>query len=358
MPRSSTTPGVTGRGRSNLSYVGKRSGQALHVALAVALDVDELNRLLNDGGVWPHGHISTLESSRIGVDFGFSGAVCRIRVSTESGTHTLVAKYENSQQINASVSFYRHAGHLLVGDIPILYGQSDEVIVFEDVSPAIQGDDSQVSTRDQKGRLIELLARLHSATWLEMLGDAPKGLRQWSAQTWDEKRWRSRMNGAKHRYPKQMTPQLEHRLEMLHQEVPAAIEGLAGRPMAWTHRDVTFDNVLWRPDGSPVLLDWSNSAIGPPVTDLIPLLDVEIPGEPGWAISTYTTALVENGVTISEKAIEEWLRFDIRLFVRGIVGFAGLPGEPEQIRLADWRDRILDVSGSALAWVDGEQNLG
>jgi aminoglycoside phosphotransferase (APT) family kinase protein len=184
-----------------------------------------------------------------------------------------------------------------------------------------------------------------------MAGDAPKGLKQWSTKPWDEKHWHSRINGAKQRYPKQMTPELEHRLEMLQLEIPTAIDELAKRPMSWTHRDITLDNVLWRQDGSPVLLDWSSSAIGPPVTDLIPLLGVETPGEPEWAVSTFTAALVENGVTTGEKAIEEWLKLDTRLFVRGIVGFAGLPGEPEQLRLADWRDRILETASFSLAWI-------
>ena len=302
--------------------------------------------------MWPHGHISILETYRIGVDFGFSGAVYRIRVSTESGTHTLVAKYENPDQIETAVSLYRHAGHHLVGSIPILYGHSDEAMVFEDVAPAMQGDDSKLATRDQKHRLIVLLARFHAATWLETIGSAPGGLKQWSVRPWDEKRWESRINGAKQRYPEQMTLELEHRLVKLHQEIPTAIEELAGRPMSWTHRDMTMDNVLWRPDGSPVLLDWSNAAIGPPVTDLIPLLGVKTPGEPEWAIRAYNAALSDNGVTVANKVIEEWLKLDIRLLVRGIVGFSGLPGEPEQPRLADWRDRTLEAAKYSLAWID------
>jgi aminoglycoside phosphotransferase (APT) family kinase protein len=47
----------------------------------------------------------------------------------------------------------------------------------------------------------------------------------------------------------------------------------AARPAAWIQADTHLDNILWRLDGSAVILDWCNAAIGPPAVDRAGLLN-------------------------------------------------------------------------------------
>jgi aminoglycoside phosphotransferase (APT) family kinase protein len=96
----------------------------------------------------------------------------------------------------------------------------------------------------------------------------------------DAEQWRDRLTRAHSRFPDVLTPELVARLHALPEAVEAALARLRDGPTAWIHCDAHLDNVLWRSDGSAVVLDWCNAAIGPPAVDLAGLLNPGV--EPRW----------------------------------------------------------------------------
>jgi hypothetical protein len=299
-----------------------------------------LNAWLTD--TWPHGAVESVGSTRIGEDYGFGGHVYRLDVETATGSRSLVAKRETSDEVSRVVDAYRQMGEGLSRRVPALYGWADEVTLFELIDPATQGDGLDFEKR-QVETLIQLLADLHAATWSHQPGT-------WSTEHWDEARWQARLELAGERYPDLMTDRLRHRLVHLHEEMPAAISRMQNGPVALVHMDSGYDNTLWRPDGSLVLLDWSNSGPGPPTLDLAAHIT---DADPARVIDVYTSRLQENDLKVRPQEVVAGLQQSTRLFVRGMVGFAGRPGEPDKPRLRLFRDSALDVVRRSVEWIDG-----
>jgi Ser/Thr protein kinase RdoA (MazF antagonist) len=84
--------------------------------------------------------------------------------------------------------------------------------------------------------------------------------------------WEARVSAAAARFPQILTPSLVDRLHRLSRRVQPAIESLRRSDACWIHGDAHLDNVLFRPDGTAILLDWSGAAIGPAAVDLARLL--------------------------------------------------------------------------------------
>ena len=291
---------------------------------------------------WPHGPIESVGSTRIGEDYGFGGHVYRLDVETDNGPRSLVAKRETPDEVSRVVDAYRQMGEALSRRVPALYGWADEVTLFELIAPATQGDGLDFEPR-QVEPVIHLLADLHAATWSHVPG-------RWSTQHWDSTRWQARLDLAGERYPDLMTDRLRDRLVHLHEELPGAISRMQNGSVALVHMDSGYDNTLWRPDGSLVLLDWSNSGPGPPTLDLAAhITDTE----PARVIDVYTSRLLANDLNVRRQEVVAGLQQTTRLFVRGMVGFAGRAGEPDQPRLRRLRDSALDVVRRCLDWIDG-----
>ncbi|HEX6220046.1 MAG TPA: aminoglycoside phosphotransferase family protein, partial [Acidimicrobiia bacterium] len=193
--------------------------------------------------------------------------------------------------------------------------------------------------------LLQLLADLHANTWSSQA-------MPWAPEQWDDDRWQARLDVAGERYPELMSSGLRNRLMQLHEEMPDSIAALMDGPTALIHTDSGHDNTLWRPDGSVVLLDWSNARFGPPAIDLAAHLT---DAGPDRVISVYVDALHANGLTDASQEIVAELEHAVRIFVRGMVGFAGQPSEPSQPRLEKFRGRALDVVRTDLDWIDTER---
>jgi Ser/Thr protein kinase RdoA (MazF antagonist) len=74
------------------------------------------------------------------------------------------------------------------------------------------------------------------------------------------------------RVPEILTPSLVDRLQGLPRAAAVAIESLQRSDACWIHCDAHLDNVLFRSDGTAVLLDWSGAAIGPAAVDVAQVL--------------------------------------------------------------------------------------
>lgn len=304
------------------------------------MDPAELNGLLNSE--WTYGPImSVVDSERIGEDFGFGGKVTRLVVDTAAGSRSLIIKDETPDQVERVGAAYSLMGEALRANVPRFCGFSDTKTLFEDISPVTQGDGLDVR-REQVEAMVRLLARLHATT----RQNVDSG---WMPSQWSGEHWHDRLDRVAERYPELMDDELRTRLTILHDEIPHAIDVLRSAKRSLIHMDSGYDNTLWREDGSIVLLDWSNARIGPPAYDLASHL---LEWNPTSVLHTYRTALTEHGVDTDPVELRQQVAAGLRIVIRGMVGFAGLPDEPLQPRLLLFRDGVLPRVRQELAWLD------
>jgi aminoglycoside phosphotransferase (APT) family kinase protein len=319
-----------------------------------------LSGLLGESSSWPHGWVRVMSAERIGTDYGLSGHVHRVVAEAEhGGSLTFVVKRESAEAVERALLFQRQNGEILRGAIPECFaGASDRetgrgVLVFDDVAPAEQGDVLAGCTDEQAEALVRVLARVHGASWRSSDDSFPARLPRWDARPLGSEQWSDRLTRAGERFPGILTPTLSERLHDVPVRVARAVERLRAGPASWIHVDAHLDNVLWRRDGTAVLLDWSGAAIGPPAVDLARCLTegVDAGSQPERAaalLSTYVLELRTRGVDASIVGLRRMLADGLVLLLQSAVGWAGKQEDREPpSRLAALRENLLR---SVCAW--------
>jgi hypothetical protein len=327
--------------------------------LGDAVTVDDLNATLDDR--WEHGTVTGVSAERIGSEYGFSGTVHRLLVDTDTGRHHLVAKSEDAARIRRAGDFRSRYEHSLTGLIPRSYGwRIDDagetgLLLMEELIGCRQGDVLVAVRPAEATALIDVIARIHTATWMGQI--APHSdLIDWRhtplADVWDDERWESTLERACTRYPADFESDTLARLRRLHAGLPAAIDILGEEPVVFAHMDPHLDNTMWRADGTPILLDWSNATVAPPSYDLAQLvialaLERNGPLEPDMVFDAYGAG------SWTGEDLEAATRAGMRLFVRGMVGFVGKEDDravhPRLLRI---RDRAAADLSAILVWLD------
>jgi aminoglycoside phosphotransferase (APT) family kinase protein len=269
-----------------------------------ACSFEWLNGALESSADWHEGPIRVMRAKRIGETYGFSGRIHRVSVEAGSGrTVSLIVKEESAEAVERELLVRRHLGDSASSAIARCYaGTTDNVsgrgvLVLEDIAPAIQGDVLGGCTWKGAEAAVRALAQLHAATWMPGDDDYPPHLPRWPATPMDAERWRERLRRARHRFPDLLTAPVHARLRELPASVEASLAELSDTPVAWIHADAHLDNILWRLDGSAVLLDWCNATIGPPAVDVAICLSNGVPARWRQAlISAYAGELERSGV--------------------------------------------------------------
>jgi Ser/Thr protein kinase RdoA (MazF antagonist) len=191
-------------------------------------------------------------------------------------------------------------------------------------------------------------ARPGEPVWRRSLGIC----RRWATTTpadWDE-----RLARARGRYPEILGASVTGRLRDLPAHSDAARTRLVAGPASWIQYDAHLDNVLWRPDGRAVLLDWSDAVIGPPAVDLARCLTEGVDAgsrrhRTKPIVSGYVDELRRSGVDIALDEIWSALDDALTLLVQTAVVWAGRVEEaPPTGRTAELRANLLR---SACAWL-------
>ncbi len=279
--------------------------------------------------------------------FGLSSETSRLYVVTAAGrAATLVAKYDTAAKTEAEAAALEACGPLLAGSVPLIYGWSlldgdRGVVLLEDVAPATQGDEVEGCTAEQARALAEVVAGLHAAT------GGVEG-EPWVPDPWEPERWAARVGLATERYPEDLGPVREG-LDGLLDALASRLSALAGGPRCWVHREPHLDNVLWRPDGSPVLLDWATARVTHPAHDVAALLMSlafrrRSALEPAEVLASYPHRLDPDALVGALLAL-----------VRGMVGWLGLPDEPPMAgRWPSLRAGAAVAVAAALRWLDAQ----
>jgi hypothetical protein len=259
----------------------------------LVLDSVWLSRVLTSSPTWPYGVVEIVRTTRIGLEHGLSGRIHRVSAETERGDSiSLVVKQESAGAVERELLVRHELGERLRGLVPDCHcGMSDPatnrgVLVLEDVAPADQGDVLVGCPHERAEAVVRLLACVHGASWRSDSNAIPSRLPRWGARPLEQELWRSRLARAAERFPQVLARSITERLEPLPAQVARSLVRLWAGPVSWIHADAHLDNVLWRRDGSAVLLDWSNAAVGPPVLDLARFLGEGIDPESRSALIT------------------------------------------------------------------------
>jgi aminoglycoside phosphotransferase (APT) family kinase protein len=307
-------------------------------------------------------------ATRIGVDYGLSGRAFRVVADTERGPpFSFVVKKETADAVERALIFHRKNGTFLRSSIPECFaGGSDPetgrgFLILEDVTPAEQGDVLRGCTDAKAIAVVQVLARVHGTSWTSSNDAFPGTLPRWAARPFDPHRWTDRLTRAGKRFPLILTADLSARLHGLPEKVARAIEHLRSGPASWIHVDAHLDNVLWRPDGRAVLLDWCGAAIGPPSVDVARCLTEGLdagsrPQRAAALMSAYAQGLQSSGVSeIDVAGLWTALRHALLPLLQSAVGWAARPEDRAPSgRMAALRENLLR---SACAWVASTDDL-
>lgn len=239
-----------------------------------------MNKVAERSPEWRHGRVRVRSATRIGASFGLGGGeVYRVHADSEQvGSLSFVLKREGEQAVERALRFHRAVGPHVAGSVPACLGGLVDpfgdtgILLLEDVAPAEQGDVLAGCSAPQALAAVRSLARIHAvsrvATGDEHAEEAPR----WEATVATAEVWEDRLSAAATRFPGVLTPPLVDRLHGLSRTMESAIDSLQRSEACWIHGDAHLDNVLFRPDCTAVVLDWSDASIGPAAVDLARLL--------------------------------------------------------------------------------------
>ena len=270
--------------------------------------------------------VRAISVEQLGEGHGFMGQVVRLRLEYDgedpSAPKTVVAKFpsvtKESRQIARAFRLYERELDFyarLSGDAPVeapaCYFQAIDrgsqrfVVLLEDLGALQRGDQIAGSTAEQTLSALTSIARLHAKYW----GRVDGGSLDWVADNRDA-------DVAKlvaHTYNQSLRPTFEAFPEAFTSETRAIAEALGPRlekmltgssdcPRTLVHGDFRADNLLYRDDGSVVVLDWQIVCRGEGAFDVGYHMSQSVAPDVRRAIEQralrqYHRTLVENGVS-------------------------------------------------------------
>lgn len=277
-----------------------------------------------------------LEVARIGTGFGLSGTTVRVSIDEEP-TRRFVVKQDRASVIRREQLFYtRHAPALadgVPGYLGVVVDGDVGLLVLDDVAPARQLDVLASCDDATAERLVSLLATLHATTWAGTASIDP-ALPRWVLRAFTTEEWAARLDAARRRFPDVLDDEAIEIRSGLPGRVIQTLDRFAASPRCWIHADAHLDNVLMRPDGSVILLDWATSCIGPPLVDLAQLLAGGLVDDPAREarvaplVGTYASTLARHGIELDVGHVVSALSDAVLPWVQGIVGWAAAPELP------------------------------
>jgi hypothetical protein len=324
-----------------------------------------LESYLRERAGTPAAAVRAVRTERIGDGFGLDGTVARVHLDGSGVPPSVVLKWLDAKKAAAETSALRWTATCIPGHVPTLLawdlaGEDQALLVLEDVTPARQGDVFLGADEDDAGRLLDVEATFHAAAW-DGRDVAAAGGRRWGSNVVDEAvRTRDALPAFLAAHGDAIPAAARGLAGRLPEAVAAARAALAGVPQTLIHADLHLDNVLFRPDGAPVVLDWPDACIGPVARDVAHLfVDGLLPAQRrayGDALlRRYAQGLAARGV---EGYGFDRLRADVRhalvVIYGGAVRWVGSPDRPETSlmrhpRVRALRDALVHNTAAALA---------
>jgi hypothetical protein len=215
---------------------------------------------------------------RIGVGYGLDGVVARVTTAEPDGREaTLVAKWCRAEAGAREARFYREVAPHLGIDVPRLHSafvESDRaLLLLEEIAPSRQGDAIVGATLPEAKGVVDVAVCIHAQFWGRSNDPLVAGLPRWGGDPSElAEKTRARLAEFLERWRSELTPGVRTIAERLPDTLPTAYAALAAAPATVIHGDFHLDNVLFRPDGSAVVIDWTHAAVGPAAIDVTRLL--------------------------------------------------------------------------------------
>jgi hypothetical protein len=249
---------------------------------------------------------------------GQTGASFRLRLDTECGRSTVVAKLARGDAAarrrvangyRREVGFYTQLASTLDVRAPrCWYGAvADDALLFtlllEDLAPRVPGRQSEGATIAQAEPAVRNLARLHASRWNDdTLFDLTFVPRDGEATA-------TFLGGlaisATRKFLARYEAELDAKDMATLEEASRAVSTwllARPRPFAVVHGDYRLDNLMFPPEGDDVVaVDWQTLTIGPPLRDLSYFLGTSLAAAERRAaeeslLGIYHAGLVERGV--------------------------------------------------------------
>jgi hypothetical protein len=229
-------------------------------------------------------------------------------------------------------------------------------VLLRDVGECLVPAGGQPIDPEQQLRFLDHLAQLHAATWgwrddvgllpvanrysffgpsalaCEAALGFPSPVPRVATEGWQ------RLDDA--------SPDLADALRPLRVAPWPLFDALADTPSALLHGDTKFGNVGTGPDGRTILIDWSQTGEGPPLTELahqLALNRARIPRELARdaTVDAYRAALERHGVDTAP-----WFERQLALCLVGVMLQLGWEKAFDSTgeELAWWRDRTVDTA--------------
>jgi aminoglycoside phosphotransferase (APT) family kinase protein len=219
-------------------------------------------------------HVTAIAPHVIGEGFGLDGTVVRLGLETSPAPppFPLVAKLARAKPGGVEIGFYRTAARHMPIRLPrFLAGDVDEAaarafLLLECIEPAAQGDALVGATAPQAEAVVRQMARFHAA--FAGFGP-PRDLPAWGTEPGRlEAALRERIPRFLERYGATLPDGGRELVAALPEAAPAAEARLLAARPTLIHGDLHLDNVLFPPQGEPVILDWTHARSGPAAVDL------------------------------------------------------------------------------------------
>jgi phosphotransferase family enzyme len=273
----------------------------------------------------------------IGVGFGLAGTSARLTLDGDGVPRTLVAKWAPTKDVRAEANFHDVLAPRL--DLPLARlvahasddGADRGLLLFEDAGPARQGDVLVGATKPEAAALVGQMARLHAAFWARTDDPAVACLPAWPDDAAKRVRQAEEaLPGFLAAFGGRVPPAALAFASDLPKRMEDAFAELGAAPQTLVHGDLHLDNVLFREDGTPVVLDWPSAKRGPAAADFGHFL-VE---------SLTPDARRAEGHALAERHVAT-------LAARGVVGYGA------DDLLADARRVFVVLFGAAVRWASG-----
>lgn len=230
------------------------------------------------------------------------------------------------------------------------------ILVIEDITDARPPTQQLGGSLDDARQSLEVLARFHAANWMRT--DVSRSYPYiWPVDTVPRVGQASYVRNRDEfvaRFGGVLADGMLARLDAIQERIPELCSSLAAEPWTVLHGDFRLDNVLFRPNGDTVVLDFQALSLGRPAVDvayfITTALTAEHRDEEDRLLRTYHDALVAAGV--STYSFDDLVRdgeFAKELLAHRLVGSAdvidtSVAGEGDslmdliQLRVLDWLD--------------------
>lgn len=241
-----------------------------------ALDAAWLEAALREDDGLPAARVRGVSHVRIGEGYGWDAQIARLTIDGDATPPTLVAKWGTAATVAVEARFARDvAPRIDVATPRVFLSRVDEVsgkglLLLEDIAPAKQGDHLVGATDAEVERVVDAMAAFHAPFWGRTDDPAVAWLPRWKLAEGREDRVRrtaAAVPAYLERGSARLSPAARDLVERLPERLAEGLAALDDAPATAIHADLHLENVLFRPDGTPVVLDWTDASLGPAAVD-------------------------------------------------------------------------------------------